>query len=435
MSQETHPLDPARSAALFERARSLMPGGVNSPVRAFGAVGGTPRFIAAGFGPRMTDVDGREYIDYVGSWGPLILGHAHPAVVEALREAAARGTSFGAPCQAEVEMAELVCECVPSVEVVRMVNSGTEAAMSAIRLARAATGRSKIVKMDGCYHGHADALLVKAGSGVATFGLPDSPGVTPGAAADTLTVPYNDAAAVAQLLQSDGKNIAAVILEPVAGNMGLVPPAPDYLETLRALTAKHGVLLIFDEVMSGFRVALGGAQALYGVTPDLTVLGKVIGGGLPVAAYGGRRDLMARIAPSGPVYQAGTLSGNPLAMAAGLATLRLLRAPGFYERLEATSRSLCEGLHNLAREAAVPIWQNRVGSMLGLFFQDGPVANYEQAARSDKARYARWFHGMLAAGVYFPPSQFETFFVGAAHGPAEVDATLDDARRVFAALA
>ncbi len=422
------------SESLFERARQIMPGGVNSPVRAFGGVGGTPRFIRAGRGARMIDVDGRELIDYVGSWGPLILGHAHPMVVEALHEAIGQGSSFGCPTELEIQLAELLVEALPSVQMVRMVNSGTEAVMSALRLARAATGRPGIIKMDGCYHGHADHLLVKAGSGVATLGLPDSPGVPAAATAETFVAPYNDLPAVEALLDAHGARIAAVVLEPVAGNMGLVPPEPGYLDGLRELTRRHGALLILDEVMTGFRVSWGGAQVLYGIEPDLTVLGKVIGGGLPVGAYGGRRDLMEMIAPAGPVYQAGTLSGNPLAMTAGLATLRLLRDGDIYRQLDRQTTRLCEGLSASALEAGVPISLARVGSMFGMYFQPGPVRNYEEARRSDTARYARWFHAMLAAGVYFAPSQFEAGFVGAAHGNEEIDLTLAAAQQVFTAL-
>ena len=433
-NHETPSLNHARSAALFDEARGLMPGGVNSPVRAFKGVGGTPVFVREGHGCRMTDVDGNEYIDYVGSWGPLIMGHAHPKVVEALKAAVEKGTSFGCPTEAENELARLVIDAVPSIEMVRMVNSGTEGVMSAVRVARGFTGRPRIIKMAGCYHGHGDSLLVRAGSGVATLGLPDSPGVTPGVAADTLTVPYNDVAAVREVLEQEGDRVAAVLVEPVAGNMGVVPPAPGYLQALRDLTRQYGIVLIFDEVMSGFRVALGGAQALYGVTPDLTVLGKVIGGGLPVAAYGGRRDIMEQVAPAGPVYQAGTLSGNPLAMAAGLATLRLIKEEGVYEALEAKSAQLAEGLGAAAREAGVPVYQTRVGSMQCLFFQEGPVTDYESARLSDTVRYGKYFHAMLEGGVYLAPSQFEAAFVGAAHGEADIDRTVEAARKVFKSL-
>ncbi|HWP35102.1 MAG TPA: glutamate-1-semialdehyde 2,1-aminomutase [Thermodesulfobacteriota bacterium] len=424
-----------RSEALFDEARRYLPGGVNSPVRAFRAVGGTPRFIERGSGARLYDVDGRAYIDYVGAFGPLILGHAHPEVVRAVQAAAERGTAYGAPTALETELARAICEAVPSVQMVRLVSSGTEAVMSALRVARAATGRDAVVKVAGGYHGHADYLLVQAGSGAATLGLPDSPGVPADFARYTYTVPFNDLGAARELFARDGGRIAAFIVEPVPGNFGVVPPAPGYLEGLRALTREHGALLVFDEVITGFRVARGGAQALYGVTPDLTVLGKVIGGGLPVGAYGGRRDLMELVAPAGPVYQAGTLSGNPLAMAAGLATLRLLDDPGIYERLDAAGRALAEGLAAAARRAGAAVTINRVGSMLTLFFCEGPVTDYASARRADTARYARFFRAMLDAGVYLPPSQFEAAFVSAAHGPAEIEATVAAAERAFKAAA
>ena len=423
-----------RSEELFEQARRLMPGGVNSPVRAFGGVGGTPLFIREAHGARIVDADRREYIDYVGSWGPMILGHAHPVVVSAVQEAATRGTSYGCPTEIENEMASLVCAAVPSIEMVRMVNSGTEAGMAVVRLARGATGRSKIVKMIGCYHGHADSLLAKAGSGVTTLGLPDSPGVTPATAQDTISIPFNDLGAVEAIMEQEGDQIAAVLVEPVAGNMGVIPPAKGYLEGLRELTRRHGALLIFDEVMTGFRVALGGVQALYGVTPDLTMLGKVIGGGLPVAAYGGSRQIMEQVAPAGPIYQAGTLSGNPLAMAAGLVTLRILSGGEVYDRLEEKGARLAEGLVEAAREAGVPAYGTRVGSMSCLYFQEGPVHDYDSAKRSDTERYARWFHGMLAEGIYFAPSQFEAAFLGTAHADDDIDRTIEAARRVLKTL-
>src|ERR687889_719786 len=384
-----------RSEELFARAVELMPGGVNSPVRAFRGVGGVPRFIASARGALMTDADGREYIDYVGSWGPMILGHADEQVVEALREALGRGTSYGAPTELEIEMAEEIIDAVPSIEMVRMVNSGTEATMSALRLARGATGRDKIVKFEGCYHGHGDSLLVKAGSGVATLGLRDSPGVTASVAANTLTVPYNDAPSLEAVFGEHGADIAAVIVEPVVGNMGCVPPREGYLQALRDITQRHGALLILDEVMTGFRLARGGAQELYGVTPDLTTLGKIIGGGLPVGAYGGRRDIMEQVAPAGPVYQAGTLSGNPLAMTAGLATLRRLRDRAVYERLEEAGRRLTEGIAGVARAAGVETVTNRVGSMFTTFFTDAPVTDWPTASRSSRDLYGRFFHAML----------------------------------------
>jgi glutamate-1-semialdehyde 2,1-aminomutase len=422
------------SEELFARAVELMPGGVNSPVRAFRGVGGTPRFIAEARGATMTDVDGRTYVDYVGSWGPMILGHADPEVIDALRAALARGTSYGAPTELEVEMAEEIIDAVPSVEMVRMVNSGTEATMSALRLARGATARNKIVKFEGCYHGHGDSLLVKAGSGVATLGLPDSPGVTSSVAHDTITAPFNDAAALEQVFDEHGADIAAVIVEPVVGNMGCVPPREGYLQALRDITTRHGALLIFDEVMTGFRLARGGAQELYEVTPDLTTLGKIIGGGLPVGAYGGRRDIMEQIAPAGPVYQAGTLSGNPLAMTAGLATLRRLRDRAIYERLEQAGQRLCEGLSEAAREAGVATVTNRVGSMFTTFFNTSPVNDWPSAARSDRGLYGKFFHAMLDAGVYLAPSQFEAAFIGVAHTDELLDKTVEAARKAFRSL-
>ena len=420
-----------RSAALLRRARRRIPGGVNSPVRAYGAVGGAPPFLASGRGAWVTDEDGNRYVDYVGSWGPLILGHAHPAVLRAVRAAAAKGTSFGAPTRLEVELAERVCEALPSVEMVRFVSSGTEATMSALRLARAATGRARVLKFDGCYHGHVDSLLVAAGSGVATLGIAGSPGVPDAFAELTVQAPYNDLAAVRTAFERHGPELACVIVEPVAGNMGCVPPEPGFLEALRALCDRHGSLLIFDEVMTGFRVAFGGAQARYGVRPDLTCLGKVVGGGLPAAAYGGRRDLMRQIAPEGPVYQAGTLSGNPLAMAAGLATLERLRARGTYEALEGRSRALTDGLAALAGEAGVELSTAAVGGMFGFFFHPGPVRSFEEAKKSSLPRFRRFFAAMLEGGVYLAPSAYEAGFVSLAHGRRELDATLEAARRAF----
>jgi glutamate-1-semialdehyde 2,1-aminomutase len=414
----------SESQKLFTAAQRVIPGGVNSPVRAFRGVGGEPFFVARAEGARLWDVDGRSYLDYVGSWGPLLLGHAAPEVVEAVAAAAARGTSYGAPTAGEVELAEAIVRAYPSIEMVRLVSSGTEAAMSAIRVARGATGRDVFVKFDGGYHGHADSLLVRAGSGGATFSIPDSRGVPAALAALTLTVPFNDADAVRALFDRRGAEIAAVIVEPVAGNMGVVPPAPGFLESLREVTTRHGAVLIFDEVITGFRVAYGGAQALYGVRPDLTCLGKIIGGGLPVGAYGGRADLMREVAPLGGVYQAGTLSGNPLAVAAGLATIRALGASSVYERLDALGRRLADGLAAGARRAGVPLTVNRVGSMLTGFFCDGPVTDYASAKRADTQRYARFFHAMRERGVYLAPSQFEAAFVSLAHGEADIDATL-----------
>jgi glutamate-1-semialdehyde 2,1-aminomutase len=422
-----------RSAQLFARALELMPGGVNSPVRAFRGVGGTPRFIREASGATMTDVDGRTYIDYVCSWGPLILGHADPEVISALTDALARGTSYGAPNELEVELAEEIIDAVPSIEMVRMVNSGTEATMSAIRLARGVTGRDKVIKFEGCYHGHGDSLLVKAGSGVATLGLPDSPGVPASLAQNTITVPFNDAAALAEAFQQHA-DIAAVIIEPIVGNMGCVPPKDDYLKTVRALTSKHGALLIFDEVMTGFRVARGGAQELYGVLPDITTLGKIIGGGLPVGAYGGSKGLMRNIAPAGPIYQAGTLSGNPLAMTAGLVTLRRLREKSVYEKLEHTTGRLCGRLSRAAADAGLKTITNRVSSMWTTFFTDRPVVDWTTANRSNRELYGKFFHAMLNEGVYLAPSQFEAAFVSTAHTEDRIDRTIAAARRAFASL-
>ncbi|GIX31502.1 MAG: glutamate-1-semialdehyde 2,1-aminomutase [Porticoccaceae bacterium] len=424
-----------RSHALFEAARRHIPGGVNSPVRAFRAVGGEPLFIDRGQGARLYDSDGREYIDYVLSWGPLILGHGHPTVVEALRRQIERGTSFGAPTELEVRLAELLCRQVPGLEMVRLVNSGTEATMSAIRLARAWTGRDLIVKFEGCYHGHADSLLVKAGSGALTLGVPSSPGVPEAVASLTLTLPYNDAEAVRAACRELGERIACIIVEPVAGNMSCVPPLPGFLETLRSCCDEVEALLVFDEVMTGFRVAPDCAAGRFGVRPDLITLGKVIGGGLPVGAFGGRRELMEQLAPEGPVYQAGTLSGNPLAVAAGLATLEVVLAPGFHEALEARTAALVEGLLERARRRGVPLTANRAGSMFGLFFTEQPaVRNFADVLASDVDRYARFFHRMLEGGVYLAPSAYEAGFLSAAHGEAEIAATLDAAERAFAAL-
>ena len=424
-----------RSEELFARGKRVIPGGVNSPVRAFGAVGGTPRFIERGEGCRIFDVDGNAYIDYVGSWGPLILGHADPGVLRAAGEAMARGTSFGAPTQREVELAELLCEALPGMEMVRLVNSGTEATMSALRLARGATGRSRILKFDGCYHGHADALLVGAGSGVATLGIPGSPGVPEAFTKLTVQAPYNDSAALAAAFERWGEEIACVIVEPVAGNMGCVPPLAGFLEELRSQCSRCGALLIFDEVMTGFRVAWGGAQRLYGVQPDLTCLGKVVGGGFPAAAYGGRRELMEQMAPEGPVYQAGTLSGNPLAVAAGLATLRRLAEPGTYEALETLAQRLTRGLAERAAAAGVELSTAAVGGMFGFFFHPGPVGCFEDAKKADEARFRAFFAAMLEAGVYLAPSPYEAGFVSLAHSEAEVDATLAAAEGALARAA
>lgn len=421
------------SEKLHRQALPLLVGGVNSPVRAFGSVGGTPVTMREGAGCRMRDVDGNTYIDYVGSWGPLILGHAHPAVQAALAEQIARGTSFGTPGEGELRLAEKVIEMVPSVEKVRLVNSGTEATMSALRLARGVTGREKIVKFEGCYHGHADAFLIAAGSGALTFGVPDSAGVTKGVAGDTLTAPYNDLDAVRAIVAENSDQVAAVILEPVGGNMGVVPPAEGFLKGLRELCDEAGILLIFDEVMTGFRLSAGGAQARYGVLPHITTLGKVIGGGLPVGAYGASARLMDVISPLGPVYQAGTLSGNPLAMAAGLATLQRLDQ-ALYDELESLGAGLETGLRESAREASIPVCVNRVGSMLTLFFQEGPVVDLASAKRSDTKRFARYFHGMLDEGVYLPPSQFETLFISAAHGKEDIARTIEAARKVMRLL-
>ena len=423
-----------QSHALFTRAQELLPGGVNSPVRAFKSVGGEPFFVERADGPYLYDVDGNRYIDYVGSWGPMIVGHNHSAVRQAVKHAINNGLSFGAPCAAEVTMAETLTRLVPSCEMVRMVNSGTEATLSAIRLARGATGRSRIVKFEGCYHGHGDSFLVKAGSGVMTLGLPNSPGV-PSALADlTLTLAYNDFDAATKLFDEVGGEIAGLIIEPIVGNANCILPRAGYLQHLRELCTKHGALLIFDEVMTGFRVALGGAQQLYGIEPDLSTFGKIIGGGMPVGAYGGRRELMSQVAPAGPIYQAGTLSGNPVAMAAGLATLALIQAPGFHAELERRTHVLCDGLEAAAREAGVAFHTTRAPGMFGLYFREGPVETFEDAKVSDTARFNRFFHAMLERGVYLAPSAFEAGFVSSAHGEAEIALTLEAARAAFAAL-
>lgn len=423
------------SSDLFARACELMPGGVNSPVRAFKSVGGEPFFSVRAQGPHLWDNQGRRYIDYVGSWGPMILGHAHPDVIEAVVRTARDGLSFGTPNPLEVEIAELLVDRVPALEMLRMVNSGTEATMSAVRLARGFTGRNRIVKFEGCYHGHGDAFLVKAGSGMLTLGVPTSPGV-PSALADlTMTLSFNDFDAAEQMFAQHGADIAALILEPIIGNANLILPAAGYLEHLRALCTRHGVLLIFDEVMTGFRVAKAGAQQLYNIAPDLSTFGKIIGGGMPVGAYGGRRDIMSQIAPSGPVYQAGTLSGNPVAMAAGLATLKLLDAQNFYPNLERATKRLCDGLEAAAQAADIAFTTNHVCGMFGLFFTDQRVTSYAAAMQSDATRFARFFHGMLERGFYFAPSAFEAGFISAAHGDGEIDATIAAAREVFATLA
>ena len=422
-----------KSAAAFEEAKKLMPGGVNSPVRSYRSVDCNPPFIARAEGSHIFDIDGNEYIDYVGSWGPMVVGHAHPQVVKALQEAATRGTSYGAPTLIESQLAKKVMEVYPSMEVIRMVNSGTEATMSALRLARGYTGRNKIVKFIGCYHGHSDSLLVKAGSGMATFGVPDSPGVTPGTAQDTITIPYNDFEAFKAVFAEQGAEIAAVIVEPVAGNMGLVLPKPGYLDLLRKETKEHGALLIFDEVMCGFRASLGGAQAAYAVKPDLTCLGKIIGGGLPVAAYGGRRDIMEQVSPAGPVYQAGTLSGNPLAMTAGLETLKIITAspepgePDYSRVLTIRTKKLVLGVAQKAKEAGVTLQVQQAGSMFGFFFSHREVTDYETSAAADQEAFKVWFKAMLEQGIYLAPSQFETLFMSGAHTDEEIDRTIEAA--------
>ena len=424
----------ASSHELYQEACRFIPGGVNSPVRAFRSVGGDPVFFTRAAGPFAWSADGTRYIDYVGSWGPAILGHAHPDVVRAVQTSAADGLSFGAPTPIETDLARLVCRLVPSIELVRMVSSGTEATMSAIRLARGFTGRDTIIKFEGCYHGHSDSLLVKAGSGALTLGVPTSPGVPAALAALTMTLTYNDVAQVRAAFRAHGSSIACVIVEPVAGNMNCIPPATGFLESLREECTRHGAVLIFDEVMTGFRVALGGAQALYGIRPDLTTLGKIVGGGMPVGAFGGRRDIMEKIAPLGPVYQAGTLSGNPVAMAAGLATLRALETPGFHQRLLASTTQLMDGLRAAARAASVPFTTNHVCGMFGLFFTERVVVHgFADATGCDVERFKKFFHAMLDEGIYLAPSAFEAGFLSATHGPAEIEATLAAARRAFAA--
>ena len=423
-----------RNDELFRRAQRQIPAGVNSPVRAFRAVGGTPPFFERALGPHLWDADGKRYIDYVGSWGPMIAGHTHPAVVEAVQTAAARALSFGAPTEIEIELAERICRHVPSIELVRLVSSGTEATMSALRLARGFTGRDLIVKFEGCYHGHADSLLVKAGSGALTFGNPSSAGVPADTAAHTLVLDYNDTDQVQALFAKRGKEIAGVIVEPAAGNMNLVLPKPGFLQALSESCARHGAVLIFDEVMTGFRVALGGAQARYDIRPDLTTLGKVIGGGMPVGAFGGRRDIMEKIAPLGPVYQAGTLSGNPVAVAAGLATLQLVEQPGFHAQLEARTRALVEGLVAEARKTDVQFSAQSIGSLFGLYFRASPPTTFAEVMQCDREKFNRFFHAMLERGVYLAPSAYEAGFVSAAHGTVEIEETLTAARESFASL-
>lgn len=423
-----------RSKQLFQAAQELIPGGVNSPVRAFRSVGGQPRFIKRAKGSRLYDADGNRYIDYVLSWGPMILGHAPLSVVKAIQRAAANGTSYGAPTELEIQLAGMIRDALPSMEQLRLVSSGTEAVMSAIRVARGFTKRDGILKFEGCYHGHSDYLLAKAGSGLATLGIPDSPGVPADFTRHTLTAPYNDLGAVRQIIREHHASLACVIVEPIAGNMGVVPPAPEFLPALRRLTEEHGMLLIFDEVISGFRVQYGGAQTLFGITPDLTVLGKIIGGGLPVGAYGGRRDIMSLIAPSGPVYQAGTLSGNPLAVTAGIETLKRLKSPGVYRKLEQGSAELSEGIGAAARKAGVALAQTRIGSMMGAFFTKGPVTDWSSAKQSDQQAYAKFFHRMLDRGVYFAPSQFEAAFLSLAHTPKDIEHTIRSAHAAFRKL-
>ena len=421
----------SRNDSLLERARKRIPAGVNSPVRAFGAVGGTPPFLERASGAYLWDADGKRYIDYLGSWGPMVLGHTHPAVVEAVQAAASRALSFGAPTEGEIDLAETLCRLVPSIDMLRLVSSGTEATMTAIRLARGHTGRSLIVKFEGCYHGHADSLLVKAGSGALTFGNPSSAGVPPETAAHTLVLSFNDLNQVEETFKTKGKDIAAVIVEPVAGNMNLVLPKPGFLESLRKNCTQHGAVLIFDEVMTGFRVALGGAQARYGIKPDLTTLGKVIGGGLPVGAVGGKREIMQKIAPLGPVYQAGTLSGNPVAVAAGLATLMLVDTPGFQERISEVTEILIKGLNTEAQKAKIVFSAQSIGSMFGIYFRATPPTSFAEVMQCDKDRFNKFFHAMLERGVYLAPSAYEAGFVSAAHGAQEIDTTLAAAREAF----
>lgn len=434
-------LNLSKSLAAFNEAKTLMPGGVNSPVRSYANVDCNPPFIDHAKGDRIFDIDGNEYIDYVGSWGPMVVGHAHPNVVKALQEAATRGTSYGAPTLLESELAKLVQSVYPSVEMIRMVNSGTEATMSALRLARGYTGRDKILKFIGCYHGHSDSLLVNAGSGMATFGVPSSPGVTKGTAQDTLTVPYNDIDALKAVMDEHGDEIAAVIVEPVAGNMGCVPPRQGYLRAMRELTEAHGTLLIFDEVMCGFRASLGGAQAAYGITPDLTTLGKIIGGGLPVAAYGGRREIMERVSPAGPVYQAGTLSGNPLAMTAGIETLKIITAepepgqPDYSRMLTLKTKKLLLGWQEQAKKAGVAIQAHQAGSMFGIFFSEKEVWNFDDSCAADQEAFKVWFQSMLEQGIYLAPSQFETLFMSGAHTEEDIDRTIEAAGKAFADVA
>jgi glutamate-1-semialdehyde 2,1-aminomutase len=426
--------DTTKSKILFERAKKIIPGGVNSPVRAFRGVGGTPLFMERAEGAYLWDADGNKYIDYVGSWGPFILGHSHPAVTEAIIKQAEKATSFGAPTELEIELAELVTQCMPSIEMVRMVNSGTEATMSAIRLARAFTHREKIIKFEGCYHGHGDSFLIKAGSGVLTLGSPDSPGVTKGTAIDTLNARYNDIGSVKKLIEANQKQVAAIIVEPIGGNMGVVPPKENFLKDLRTICSEYGIVLIFDEVMTGFRVALGGAQSIYHVKPDITALGKIIGGGLPVGAYGGRRDLMEMIAPSGPVYQAGTLSGNPLAMAAGIATLTVLREENPYPALEKKASHISGSIGKAIKETGLKATLTRVGSMMCLFFTDKEVTDYESAVTSNKEHYAKYFHSMLGSGIYLAPSQFEAMFLSAAHSDEDIELTITSSKEALRKL-